>query len=588
MEFKERVKQAADIVEVIGEVVRLKPAGGARFKGLCPFHQEKTPSFNVDRDKQFFHCFGCGKGGDVFKFVMEIEAVGFYDALKSLADRYAIPIPKRQEFGDRESQERDAVQAMQDIALAFYRQALFERPGADALAYLKKRAVTDDSIETFALGYAPPGGKLIERLRRDHPPALIAQSGLAVERDDGSLYERFRNRLMFPIHGERGNAIAFGGRALSAGDEPKYLNSSDSRLYTKKRVLYNLHRAKETIRKAQDTILVEGYMDAIGLWQAGVKNAVAPCGTALSDSHVAMLRRHSENVVLLLDADEAGKAAVDRIGPLIDELMRVRVLQLPDGLDPDEFILNEGREAFAKRLERATPYFEWLCDRALEKYPRDVDGRRQAYRDTIRPALLRVKDRMTREAHAASIAAYVGVEARALVEDLKREPTASPSRASAASLPANEALLLNALLDNPAEAREALLRLGELSTWRQWRSSAAIEAMVAMAAAGAELSYGAVEARLDEGTRRLLAAAVFADKSDTPVAPEQLRACVSALENADEGAKAAGIRARIRALEKEGRLAEALELERQLPRRSRPASGERSGPPRGPSHEAER
>lgn len=574
MEFKERVKQAADIVEVIGEVVRLKPAGGPRFKGLCPFHQEKTPSFNVDRDKQFFHCFGCGKGGDVFKFVMEIEAVGFYDALKSLADRYAIAIPKRREFGDRESQERDAVQAMQEIALASYREALFEKSGADARAYLEKRGVTEEAIETFALGYAPPGNKLLDRLRRDYPPALIAQSGLVVERDDGTLYERFRNRLMFPIHDERGRAIAFGGRALG-GDEPKYLNSSDSRLYTKKRVLYNLHRAKETIRKAQDTILVEGYMDAIGLWQAGVKNAVAPCGTALSDSHVAILRRHSENVVLLLDADEAGKAAVDRIGPLIDELMRVRVLQLPDGLDPDEFILKEGKQAFAKRLERATPYFEWLCDRALEKYPRDVDGRRQAYRETIRPALLRVKDRMTREAHAASIAAYVGVEARALVEDLKREPAAVPPRTQPASLPANETLLLNALLDNPGEARTALLRLAQLSAWKSWRSSAAIEAMVAMAAAGAELNYGALEARLDDAMRRLLAAAVFADKSDTPAGPEQLRACVSALENADEGAKAAEMRARIRALEKEGRLAEALELERQLPRRSRPASGER-------------
>ncbi len=294
MDFKDRVKEVADIHQVIGEVVRLKPMGPNRSTGLCPFHQEKSPSFHVHRDKQYFYCFGCHKGGDVFRFIMEIEGVGFYDALISLAERYGIPIPQRSTFGDAESRERDALFGIQEAALQFFQSSL----NAEARKYLSSRNVSEQTIEQFGLGYAPQGSTLTRFLQQKGftPPQLL-ESGLILKRDDGSLYDRFRHRLIFPIHNEQGKPIAFGGRAFG-DDQPKYLNSSETKLYTKKRVLYNLHRAKETVRRMDYTILVEGYMDVIGLAQAGVQNVVASCGTALSEDHVRILRRHSDRIIV--------------------------------------------------------------------------------------------------------------------------------------------------------------------------------------------------------------------------------------------------------------------------------------------------
>ncbi|MCX6593066.1 MAG: DNA primase [Acidobacteria bacterium] len=564
MDIKEQVKAAADIAQIVGEVVRLKPAGPARFKGLCPFHQEKSPSFHVDRGKQFYHCFGCGKGGDVFNFLMEIEGVTFFEALKSLAERYGITIPKRNDFSNAESQERDAVAAIQEIALRHYREAL----GGEALQYLKKRGVTPAAIDEFALGYAPAGATLTQKLRRDFPPAALAGSGLIIQRDDGSLYDRFRHRVMYPIHNESGKPIAFGGRALG-DDEPKYLNSSDTKLYTKKKILYNLHRAKETIRRLDYTIIVEGYMDVIGVVQAGVKNVVATCGTALSELHVQSLRRHAEEVVLLLDADKAGKAAMDRMGPLIDELMRIRVLQLPAGQDPDEFVLQHGVEAFQQRLSRATPYLEWLRDRAVERFPATIEGRMQAYREVIRPALKRVRDKLEQRAHVNSLASYLGVDPKSIFDDLRRD-AAAPPRVEAPATPTlthSEMLLVNGLLDNPAEAPALAARLQAVESWHGFAMRRVIEEMLRMVDAQVSLTFDGLDARLTPHERALLAAAVLADKTNEQISLQQLEACVVSLESIEAEKQVAALRARIRALEKEGRFAEAAELMNQLPSR---------------------
>jgi DNA primase len=564
MDFKDRVKDAADIGQVIGEVVRLKRLGPNRMIGLCPFHQEKTPSFNVHLDKQFFYCFGCQKGGDVFRFVMEMEAVGFFDALKSLAERYGIPLPQRTDLSDAASRERDALLTIQRIAYEHFRRSL----NAEARRYLESRHVQGETIEEFGLGYAPPGATLARILSQEgFSREEQLASGLIAARDDGSLYDRFRHRLMFPIHNESGKTIAFGGRALG-DDEPKYLNSSDSKLYTKKRVLYNLNRAKEAIRRDDFSILVEGYMDVIGLVQAGMRNVVASCGTALSEDHVRAIKRHSDRVVVNFDPDRAGANAAERsIQMLLEESMKIRVLALEDGLDPDEFVAKYGADGYKSRLMSAEHYFQWLAGRARGRFDMSTaEGRMEGFRALLKPALDRVPDNLERLAVVNDLSIYLKVDARAILDQLKRG-AAQPAGASRAApaLPAEEALLVRSLIEHAEEAAPYLDQLMAMTSWREFRSAPILEAMAKQSASG-PVEYDELAARLEPANQSLLAAAVFADKGEERTTIEQLAACIVAIGQRDRDGELAATRERIRDLERAGKLAEAMELSRQLPR----------------------
>ena len=308
MDFKEQLKSSVDIVKVIGEHVRLRKSGVSRYTGLCPFHNEKTPSFSVHAGHQFYKCFGCGASGDVLKFVMEFEHVSFPEALKLLAERNGIPMPKRAEYADPETRLRAAVYQIQELAQEAFREHLAGPAGAEARRYLEKRGVAPEVSEQFGLGYADRSGRFLLRIleKQQFTAEQMENSGLLGRREDGSFYDRFRNRLMFPIHNESGKVIGFGGRALDPADEAKYLNSAESPIYKKSAVLYNLHRAKEGIRKADRAVLVEGYMDAIGVSAAGVREVVASCGTSLTTQHVQTLRRHSDKIVVNFDPDAAG------------------------------------------------------------------------------------------------------------------------------------------------------------------------------------------------------------------------------------------------------------------------------------------
>ena len=286
MDFVEQLKSSVDIVSVIGEYVRLRRSGAQRYMGLCPFHNEKSPSFTVHVVHQFYKCFSCGVHGDVIKFVMEKDGLSFYEALKSLAERYGIAMPKRSQYADEDSKLRGALLAMHEAAQENFAANLKSQAGEAARAYIAKRGLAPEAVEHFGLGYSDRTGRALIRLfeQRGFPVAQMEQSGLVGKRQDGSLYDRFRNRLMFPIHNESGKIIGFGGRALAAEDEPKYLNSPETDIYKKSYVLYNLHRAKETVRKEDRVILVEGYMDVIGVTAAGFGNVVASCGTALTET----------------------------------------------------------------------------------------------------------------------------------------------------------------------------------------------------------------------------------------------------------------------------------------------------------------
>ena len=283
MDFVEHLKSSIDIVKVIGEYVRLKRIGATgRYVGLCPFHQEKTGSFNVNQSRQFYKCFGCGVGGDVLKFVMEIDGLTFPEALKTLAESHGIPMPKRSEYGDADSKLRAALFEIHAIAAQTFQANLRGPHGTEARNYLAKRGISAESIETFALGYSEPSGQALfrELSERQFTREQLDASGIVRRREDGSGYfDFFRGRLMFPIHNEAGGVIAFGGRAMRDQDQPKYLNSSETPIYKKTSVLYNLHRARGSMRSSNRTVLVEGYMDVIGVYSAGVKEVVASCGT---------------------------------------------------------------------------------------------------------------------------------------------------------------------------------------------------------------------------------------------------------------------------------------------------------------------
>src|ERR1051326_1684400 len=355
MEFAEQLKSSVDIVSVIQEYGPRLRKSGNNYQGLCPFHNEKTPSFSVSATKQFYYCFGCHAKGDVINFVMEIEKISFYEALKSLAERHGIPMPKRSQYADEDSRLRGAIFQMYESAQEHFRANLNGAPGEAARAYLVRRGVAPETVEQFGLGYSERAGRALLRIlnERNFPQPQLEQSGLVRKRDDGTFYDYFRNRLMFPIHNESGKIIGFGGRALAADDNPTDLNTPDTPIYRKSAVLYNLHRAKEAIRKEDRVILVEGYMDAIGVTAAGFGAVVASCGTALTPHQVQVLKRHTPKIAVNFDPDAPGANAAERsINLLLEESMHIRIVELDGELDPDEYCKERGAEAYQDRLDK--------------------------------------------------------------------------------------------------------------------------------------------------------------------------------------------------------------------------------------------
>ncbi len=575
MDFVEHLKSSIDIVKVIGEYVRLRRAGaGPRYVGLCPFHTEKTPSFSVHQSHQFYKCFGCGAGGDALKFIMEIERISFQEALKLLADRNGIPMPKRAEYSDDESRLRAAVYRMHEIAAQAFRSNLGGQSGATARGYLERRGVPTGLADEFALGYSERSGQdLVRRFEREGFPAeQMEASGLVLKRQEGpGFFDRFRGRLMFPIHSESAKIIGFGGRALTDQDEPKYLNSPETPIYRKSFVLYNLHRAKETIRREDRTILVEGYMDVIGVWRAGVRAVVASCGTALTATQVQALKRHSENMVVNFDPDAAGSNAAERsIQMLLGEGMHVRVLQLDGGLDPDEYVKEAGAAAYSERVEKAPGYFYWLADRARAKYDmRTAEGRVAALQFLL-PAIQRTSNRLERAAIAGDIASHLGVEPGLVLDYFRRaatersEKTSPPAREPVRAV---EKILLNALLANEERRDEILPRLHLLPQVDRFVTRRIFHALFTLYDKQPDFRFSELEARLEESEKNLLASVVFADEvGEESYSAEQVSACLKRLEGEGRELHKTELRTRVRDAERAGDLEEAMRLTEELNR----------------------
>ncbi len=574
MDFAQRLKSSVDIVSVVGEYVRLRKAG-PRHVGLCPFHPEKTPSFSVHSAHQFYKCFGCGAGGDVIHFVMQLEGLTFWEALKHLAEKNGIPLPKRDLQADPESKLRASLQDIHEAAAELLRQCLLSPAGAAARSYLKNRGVSEDVAAQFGLGYTEPGGQfLLQHLRRrGFADELLETSGLVLRRHEGTgHFDRFRGRLMFPIHNESGKVIAFAGRALRPDDEPKYLNSPETPIYRKSYVLYNLHRARSEVRQQDHAILVEGYMDVIGLHAAGVREVVASCGTALTAQQVRSLKRHAQRIVVNFDPDAAGAGAAERsIQMLLTEGMHVRILELPEGLDPDEFVRSAGAADYRARLKKAAGYFYWLADRARAKYDMQIaEERMTGFREMLLPALQLVPDALEQAALAGDVAAYLGVDQAMVLRHFRRTSsarTADSPRSSADALKPAEKLLIHELLCNPEARRAVLPKWAATEIPRGLASGGILQAMAQLQAAQENWSYADLEARLTEQDRSVLATLAFADLPPAePDSAKQALECLRRLEAAGPEALRAELHAQVKSAERAGNLEEALRLTREIER----------------------
>jgi DNA primase len=421
--FAEKVKQQADIVRVIGEYVRLKKTG-QNFTGLCPFHQEKSPSFAVHPVRQIYHCFGCGVGGDVFKFVMEMDKIPFPEAIRVVAEKCGIPVPRPRERSPeehRENQQRSALVEMHLQAATYYSRQLHEsHEGRVAAAYLEDRGLNVEAMKRFGLGWAPStGDALLRLLKQKYPEKLLEASGLFSRNESGRHYDRFRKRIMFPISSDAGKVIAFGARA-TGDDMPKYLNSPETPIYSKSNVLYHLDRAKEELRKSDFGILVEGYMDAIAVARAGITNVIASCGTSLAEPQIKLLGRFTHRVIVNYDPDTAGQIATERsLTLLLEKEFDVRVLALPGGADPDKFLKEQGADAYRKLLAQALPYLDYLIGRA-RKMDRSTAAGKVAALNFLMPYVQKLPNRLLRSEWATRIASELRVDEPVLREALRR------------------------------------------------------------------------------------------------------------------------------------------------------------------------
>ncbi|MDD4463239.1 MAG: DNA primase [Desulfobacterales bacterium] len=417
------VKNASDIVGIISEVVMLNKTG-RNYVGLCPFHSEKTPSFTVSPDKQMFHCFGCGEGGNVFGFVMKYHAISFPEAVRQLAGRCGIEVSMEKMPPEMQSRMRrqEALLSLNRQAMDFYRRCLLDgAQGRLARAYLKKREMREDVLQRFGVGYAPDSWDGLLRFMSNQGVSsdLMAAAGLAIARKDKpGYYDRFRNRIMFPIMDAGGRGVGFGGRVMDDG-LPKYLNSPETPLYSKSRILYGLNHSKLRCRETDVVYIVEGYFDLISMFCHGIENAVATLGTALTPEHVHMLKGYAGRFVLVYDSDQAGiKAALRTVETFRKEEIQGRILVLPSGEDPDSFLMKRGADAFAQIAQNAMDPMTFLMETAIKRHGLSVEGKLRIIAQVSR-LLASVDDPVARSLYVRSPADRIGVEEKAVLEKVR-------------------------------------------------------------------------------------------------------------------------------------------------------------------------
>jgi DNA primase len=538
-DFAYQVKQQADIVRIVGDYVKLRKSGAQNFSGLCPFHSEKSPSFSVHATKQFFHCFGCGVSGDVFTFVQKIENSTFPEAVRTVATKLGIPLPKQQ-FSPAEAKEqslRAKLLDMHDRATSFFEEQLRSSAGATAREYLTNRGIDQNTIDSFRIGYAPDSGFLLrDALKKDFDESTMRQSGLFSwkEGQGSNIYAKFRNRITFPIANEAGKVIAFTARTLSTDKEagPKYINSPETAIYSKGRVLFNLNKAKEAIRQLDYTIVVEGQMDCIRVYTAGLHNVIASSGTAFGEVQMKLLSRYSKNIIVNFDPDTAGAAATERsLAALIEEDFNVRVVALEQGLDPDMFIRQRGVDAYRAAIRDSRKYFHYLIDRAQQQFPGKSPDSKVKQVNYLLPHIQRVPNRIARDELATEISQRLDIDSLVLRQELKsaaasRSQQVSQRAAAKPQLTLAEKIVIRALCSPGSEVRstaQAVLTNERLH--EGWTSERILDQL---AQADDDAAAEPLTLALDDASRELLASTLF-NETDSAPTEDELRVAFSAM-----------------------------------------------------------
>jgi DNA primase len=466
--FIDDLRARADIVQVIQDYVPLKKSG-ATWKGLCPFHGEKTPSFHVNPDKGFFYCFGCQAGGNVFKFVELQEKVGFQDAVRLLAHKFGMTVPEASGRDESDGLERETLLKVHEAAAARFREQLSSAAGTRGRQQLAARGISGETIDRLGLGYALPSRDALKTwlLRQGYDLPILLKSGLVLQRDDGSAIDRFRGRLMIPICRDSGSVVAFGGRAMEADQQPKYLNSPETPIYSKGRTLYGLHLTKADIRRVGYAVLVEGYFDFAQALQAGVLAVVASCGTALTQQQAHLLHRFAAKIVLSYDPDAAGQGAAEKSSLLlVQEGFLVNVALLPPGDDPDGFIRKQGVAAYMERIKASRPYVEYLIDRAAQGRDFGSDDVRREFLNKMLPIAAQIPDAAGRDQFADRLAHKARVTEDVVRAEIRKAAVERRTTLTARELPSfgqirpAERGLIWALFHDEDGAREAFDRLG--------------------------------------------------------------------------------------------------------------------------------
>ncbi len=558
-DFAQTVKQQADIVKVIEGYIRLRKGGAQNFTGLCPFHKEKTPSFNVNATRQFFYCFGCQVTGDVFTFVGRIENVGFPESVRIVAQKCGIPLPKREYSSPEEAagaRLRAKLLDLHEAATAWFEEQLRGPEGTLAREYLSGRGLDPKGIKEFHIGYAPDSfHALEERLSTIADRDTLRASGLfsSKEHDDGTqgpLYDRFRKRVMFPIANESGRIIAFTARTLEAGEKagPKYINSPETPLYSKGQVLFNLDKARSVIRQAGFALLVEGQMDCISVFLRGIQNVIATSGTAFTEQQVAILKRHTSNVVVNFDPDTAGANAAEKsIAMLTDEGFSIRIVTLDGGLDPDRYVRERGVEAYSQAVRGARPQADYLIERARQMFPGAGAEQKVKALNFLLPHIRQMPERLARDQFAADAAQKLGIDSAVLREELRQAALKRRDRIEvrAAALTEVEKVLLRALaIVDPDYQRARRLAADAIVQQPVWfEELRSFEALKALAGRQANDPMAVVD---DPAQQALLAEALLGE-----IRPPEEAEVASSLQQVQERA----IESRLRQLR--GSIAEA-------------------------------
>jgi DNA primase len=469
--FIDDLKSHADIVQVVQERVPLRRAGTS-WKGLCPFHGEKTPSFNVHGDKGYFKCFGCGAAGDVIKFVELYDKLAFPEAVRQLAGRFGLTVPDSEDSKEdvEANRDREALLKAHEVAALWFREQLQTPAGAAARRLLAERGVTAEMLDRQGIGYAPSSREALKNhlLKAGFAPALLVRSGLLVQRDEGTIVDRFRTRIMIPIHRDNGAIIAFGGRAMEAGQQPKYLNSPETPIYTKGKTLYGLHLSKSAISRTKHAVMVEGYFDWAQAYQAGITNVVASSGTALTPAQVRLLKRFAAKVVLSFDPDAAGQGAAARSSELlVAEGFQVNVAMLPAGDDPDNFIRKNGGPAYQEKLRSSRQYLEYLLDRTAAEHDFNRDDSRREFLGKMLTVASRIPDAASRDQFADRLAHKARITEEVVRAEIRKAAVQKQTTVEERAIPVLTQLkpaekgLIWALLRQPADGLEALLTLDD-------------------------------------------------------------------------------------------------------------------------------